>query len=84
MMGEHPNYYWSLNGKLQPPPLDQQTLNPTLITTPPNLPPSFVLNPPYHDESSLLVPLANRPNALGDRHRHGIQDFPLSWSQLTM
>ncbi|XP_076952079.1 transcription factor bHLH110-like [Bidens hawaiensis] len=83
-MGEHPNYYWSLNGKLQPPPLDQQTVNPTLITTPAYLPPSFDLNPLYHFESSLLMPTANRPNALADHHHHEIQDFPLSWSQLTM
>nr|GEU49997.1 Myc-type, basic helix-loop-helix (bHLH) domain-containing protein [Tanacetum cinerariifolium] len=89
MMGENPNYWWSLNGKLQPPP--SQQAYPTFLSTPPLSlplplpipPPSSILNPPYLFGSSLLVPASN-PNALVDHHQHENQDFPVSWSQLLM
>ncbi|KAI3671577.1 hypothetical protein L1987_87316 [Smallanthus sonchifolius] len=89
-MGENPNYWWSLNGKLQPPP-SQQAYNPTFLSTPqlplplplPVPPPSSILNPPYLFGSSLLVPAAN-PNALADHHHHENQDFPVSWSHLLL
>ncbi|GJU50852.1 transcription factor bHLH68-like protein isoform X2 [Tanacetum coccineum] len=89
MMGENPNYWWSLNGKLQPPP--SQQAYPTFLSTPPLSlplplpipPPSSILNPPYLFGSSLLVPASN-PNALADHHQHENQDFPVSWSQLLM
>ncbi|XP_076894160.1 uncharacterized protein LOC143546365 [Bidens hawaiensis] len=94
MMGENPNYWWSLNGKLQlpPPPSQQAAYTPaaaaTFLSTPPlplplQLPPSSsILNPSYLFGSSLLVPAAANPNALSDHHEH--QDFPVSWSQLLM
>ncbi|KAI3759695.1 hypothetical protein L6452_07700 [Arctium lappa] len=91
MMGENPNYWWSLNGnKLQPPP-SQQTYIPTnFLSPPPSLPPpiappptSSILNPPYLFGSSLLLPAAN-PNSLVDHHHHDNQDFPVSWSQLLL
>ncbi|KAI7736433.1 hypothetical protein M8C21_016106 [Ambrosia artemisiifolia] len=93
MMGENPNYWWSLNGKLQP-PSSQQAYNPTNFLSSPQLPlplplplpvppPSSILNPPYLFGSSLLVPSSN-PNALPDNQHHENQDFPVSWSQLLM
>ncbi|KAJ0639436.1 putative transcription factor bHLH family [Helianthus annuus] len=92
MMGENPNYWWSLNGKLQT-PSSQQAFNPTFLSTPqlplplplplPVPPPSSILNPPYLFGSSLLVPAPN-PNALADHQHHENQDFPVSWSQLLM
>ncbi|KAL8217399.1 hypothetical protein R6Q57_020772 [Mikania cordata] len=92
MMGENPNYWWSLNGKLQPPP-SQQAYNPTLISSPQlplplplAVPPpsSAILNPPYLFGSSLLVPAANANIALADHHHHENQDFPVSWSHLLL
>ncbi|XP_076921399.1 uncharacterized protein LOC143582794 isoform X2 [Bidens hawaiensis] len=95
MMGENPNYWWSLNGKLQPPPSQQAAYTPaaaTFLSTPPLPlplplqlpPPSSILNPPYLFGSSLLVPAAANPNALSDHQHHENQDFPVSWSQLLM
>ncbi|XP_023752464.1 transcription factor bHLH68 isoform X2 [Lactuca sativa] len=86
MMGENPNYWWSLNGRLQPPP--SQQVYPTFLSTPPLpvpvAPPSSVMNPPYLFGSSLLLPAANS-NTLGDHHHHhDNQDFPVSWSQLLL
>ncbi|XP_024970944.1 transcription factor bHLH68-like isoform X1 [Cynara cardunculus var. scolymus] len=87
MMGENPNYWWSLNGKLQPPPSQQAYPNflssPPLPAPPPPPPPSSVLNPPYLFGSSLLLPAANS-NALPDHQHHDNQDFPVSWSQLLL
>ncbi|KAK9048341.1 hypothetical protein SSX86_032696 [Deinandra increscens subsp. villosa] len=90
MMGENPNYWWSLNGKLQLPPPSQQAYNPTFLSTPqlplpllPVPPPSSILNPPYLFGSSLLVPAAN-PNPLADHHHQENQDFPVSWSHLLL
>lgn len=85
MMGENPNYWRSLNGKLQPPPSHQ--VYPTFLSTPPLPvpvpPPSSIFNPPYLFGSSLLLPAANS-NALAEHHHHDNQDFPVSWSQLLL
>lgn len=89
MMGENPNYWWSLNGKLQPPP--SQQAYPTFLSTAPLQlplplpvpPPPSLLNPPYLFGSSLLVPATNS-NVLADHHHHENQDFPVSWSQLLL
>ncbi|KAL4583873.1 hypothetical protein LXL04_008458 [Taraxacum kok-saghyz] len=87
MMGENPSYWWSLNGRLQPPP--SQQVYPNFLSTPPLpvVPPvsstSSILNPPYLFGSSLLLPTSNS-NTLADHHHHDNQDFPVSWSQLLM
>ncbi|XP_071711993.1 uncharacterized protein [Rutidosis leptorrhynchoides] len=84
MMGENPNYWWSLNGKLQPPPSQQTNYSTNFLSNPPlplQVPP---LNPPCLFGSSLLVPSASNSNVLADHHHHENQDFPVSWSQLLL
>ncbi|KAJ9568289.1 hypothetical protein OSB04_004255 [Centaurea solstitialis] len=55
MMGENPNYWWSLNGKLQPPP-SQQAYPTFLSPPPPPLPPAAAPPPPPSPSSSILNP----------------------------